>query len=327
MKNIIKKKYFYLLFTALFFVVIAYLNMSSNKTIIEQKSNDIQDKIILNKLPQLAGSFSVENVELKNIKNKLKEEAKVYKVDKYNYTEEEITEVIKKGKLGTMKKNNEIDGDLTEYIIDNNKVLYYFKKTGALHYIDNSDNDLIKTENKEITEKNLKEIADDFIEKTDLFDLKLLKKTDMFISESVELSNGTLEAIEYTIVYSVIPPKGIDKFVGGTPGIRISINKEGTIKSFISINKEITEMKTMYKCKNTKEIEQSITGGTNILVSSEKEKIDSLTINNMEYVLFLDPISIEQEYSIPCYSFEGSSQGNEVDVLIPVIEDKYIEFN
>ena len=289
----------------------------------KSKTIDNKEKISLNHIAMSADEYDIDDVKFsENAEENVHDYIEAYKVQTLQYKDSDIRKIVKNAvntKVDACKEEDKIK----VYELSNGGEVTYYEKSGTISY-SFSEMGNNKSSNKNISIEKLKQIATDFIEKSNLFDMSELEFYKGGPSITTHDSKG--EAIvEYEVIYTKIPPKGIDGFDGTGPGIIVQIDCHGGVTGFVSIDKEIEKIKKSYPGKDIQEIEDDVINNNNVMIYSNEPVKKNLEVNDVEYVLYCDSVNEEQDYMIPHYRFKEKKNKN-MDIVIPAIDNDYISF-
>lgn len=205
------------------------------------------------------------------------------------------------------------------YILEKGGTLTYYKNSGGLSYSSTMDGNYDSSENR-ISDNELIKIAEDFVIRSNIFDLEDLifdcAKPSMYVEDNEK------ERIErYEVSYQKKPPKGFDGYVGSQLGISIEIDCNGKVIGFVSFDRDLQNTDMIYPSKNIEEIKKDIIKDKNVMLDFD-ENVEKADFSEMKYVLYCDSVLEKQKYAIPHY--EMLDEDNKVVAVLPAIEDKYI---
>lgn len=302
------------------------ISQEAKKTeILEEKA---EERLELNPLSLSASGESVSKVKIgTNSKKIFGKKAKAYKVENHKYSEKEINKVAKSLKT-KIKTKNKLSKNIKEYDLEDGGYLEYYESTGSLSYISQTDVDTdMKHLDKKIDENKCKEIAETFITSSEVIELDNLEFVKGTVCETMETSTGTFP-LTYMLYYTKKSPEDNINFYGVGPGIKIEINKDYSIRNFVSVDKNIMEINGNYNTISEKEAVDKICNGSDVQINgtSEGEEVD-VAIDKAEICLYSDPISLEQEYMAPYYVLHGEDEYDEdITIVLPAIEDSMITY-
>lgn len=310
-------------------------NSSEDNTLIKNDTsakNDTSVKVAKEvlKLNPLAISASNEKVSSVDIpdscSNAFGKDVTAYKVKSHKYSKEEIDTIMKALKTDVKEEQKLKDG-IEVYQLKNGAYMEYYENSGAISYISETDSDIdVKNLKKEINEKKCKKVADKFISETGIIDEADLEYVNMDVCETIETNEGTYP-LTYEIYYSKKHPEKSKGFYGVGPGIKIEVDKDYNIRTFISVDKDVEEISGTYTTINEEEAVDKIYNGDGVQIDGSSEGDMGVSIDDVDLYLYCDPVAENQTYMAPYYVMDGKDEkGAEITITVPAIEDSMIEY-
>ena len=295
-----------------------------------QKGYDVSEKenkkvLQLNKLAKCADDTQIENINIEDDNKDLFGEKRVaYSVENKEYTKNDF-ERIAEGLHTKIKESNKSKEEQI-YKLTNNGVLIYYEDSGSITYmIDDS------VKEGEINEERCVQVAKDFLNTSKIITFEELYLANLDPACTAETEDGE-KKLSYQITFMKNAPEGVDGYAGVGPGICIDVDAEYNITSFVSVNKNITELCDEYNTLTLSEAEDAMMSNeeVQVMVDGDGEAsgtLNDVTIDDVKVCLYSDPAIVEQQYMAPYYVMTGTdASGMSVEVTIPAVEENEIEF-
>ena len=111
----------------------------------------------------------------------------------------------------------------------------------------------------------------------------------------------------------------------------IDVDAGYNITSFVSVNKNITELSEEYNTLTLSEAEDAMMSNEEVQVMTDGDgevggTLNDVTIDDVKVCLYSDPATMEQQYMAPYYVMTGTDDsGMDVEVTIPAVEGEEME--
>lgn len=305
------------------FVLIKVWNVPKDYNESEKESKKV---LQLNKLAKCADDTQIENISIADENAELFGEKRVaYSVESEEYTKTDF-ERIAKGLHTKIKESDECNKEELIYKLNNNGVLIYYAESGAITYM---IDDTMREGN--INKEKCVEVAKDFLNTSKIIASEELYLSNVEVGCTAETDEGE-KVLSYQITFMKNAPKGVDGYAGVGPGICIDVDAGYNITSFVSVNKNITELSDEYNTLTLSEAEDAMMSNEEVQVMTDGDgevggTLNDVTIDDVKVCLYSDPATMEQQYMAPYYVMTGTdASGTDVEVTIPAVEGEEMEF-
>lgn len=302
-------------------------SVSNSSEEIVSKSEAAKEVLELNSLAVSASGEKVSSIDIPDsCSDTFGEKVTAYKVESHKYSSKEIRAITKVLKTD-VKEEEKIEQDIEIYQLKNGGYMEYYEESGALSYIGATDSEVdMKNLKKEIDETKCKKVADEFISETGIIKASDLEYVSTDVCETIETGDGTYP-LTYQIYYTKKSPEGSEGFYGVGPGIKIEIDKAYTIRTFLSVDKDVKKISGTYATISEEKAIDKIYKGDGVQIDGSSEGKMGVAIDNVNLYLYCDPIAQKQTYMAPYYIMDGEDEkGKEITIAVPAVDDSMIKY-
>lgn len=299
----------------------------NNFSFYHSKGREAKEILKLNPLAVSASEESVASIDIPDSQTDIfGEDVVAYKVEGHKYTKKQIDTIVEKLDLGVYAKQK-LEDTVDVYQFKDGGYMEYYEESGAISYTSETDSEKDMDElEKSLDKKRCRKVADSFITETEIIDKKELEYVSTDVCQTIETVKGE-EILTYEVYYRKKHPEGDMEYYGVGPGIRIEIDKDYNIRSFISIDKDVKKITGTYATIDEDEVIDKIYNKDGVQIDGSSEGKRNVKINRVNCYLYCDPIAQKQTYMAPYYVMDGKDdKGQEVTITVPAIDDSKIEY-